>query len=137
MANKLGFSWSDDIDTVRANMKKVFFQLVFGKPSKAVGKKKRKDICDKLFGEAFHPFLTELANLDLGVDLDSNHKNLSYLLQKIESFFLNLVMNEMGDIPFLPIHDALLVKKSDGEKVRSIFNTVIDRLELASILKIK
>ena len=139
MARKLGVVESEDIGTARANMKKVFFQLVFGKPSKAVGKKKRKDICDKLFGEAFHPFLTELADLDLGLDFDKKYwyKNLSYLLQKTECVFLNLVMNEMGDIPFLPIHDALLVKKSDGEQVRSIFNSVIDKLELGSILKIK
>jgi hypothetical protein len=137
MAGRLGLAKSEDIETARANMKKVFFQLVFGKPKKAIGKKKRKDVCDKLFGKGFYPFLTELADLDLGVELDSKHKNLSYLLQKIESYFLNLVMKEMGDIPFLPIHDALLVKKSDGEQVRSIFNSVIDKLELGSILKIK
>lgn len=137
MAGKLGVVESKDIGNARANMKKVFFQIVFGKPKQAVGKKKRKVICDKLFGKAFYPFLTELASMDLGVNLDQNHKNLSYLLQKTECVFLNLVMDEMGDIPFLPIHDALLVKKSDGEKVRSLFNSVIDRRELGSILKIK
>jgi hypothetical protein len=118
-------------------MKKVFFQLVFGKPRQAVGKLKRKDICDKLFGKEFHPFLSELAKIDLGVGLDKNHKNLSYLLQKTECHFLNFVMDEMGNIPYLPIHDALIVKKSDAERTKEIFNNMIAKHNIGNILRIK
>jgi len=137
MVGKLKGNDSDDIETDRANMKKVFFQLVFGKPRQAVGKMKRKDICNKLFGNEFHPFLSELAKIDLGVGLDKNHKNLSYLLQKTECHFLNFVMDEMGKIPYLPIHDALIVKKSDAERTKEIFNSMIAKHNIGNILRIK
>ena len=137
MVGKLKGRVSDNEETDRANMKKIFFQLVFGKPRQAVGKMKRKDICDKLFGKEFHPFLSELAKIDLGKELDKNHKNLSYLLQRTECYFLNLVMDEMGNIPYLPIHDALIVKKSDAERTKEIFNNTIAKHNIGNILRIK
>ncbi len=121
---------------VRVNMKKLFFQLVFGDPKDKVGKLKRKDICDLLFGSEFYKFLCDLAKLDLEVGLDANYKNLAYLLQSTESKFLNYVMDEMGDIPFLPMHDSLLVKKSDSKSVKQLFKKMIVDHKLNGILTI-
>ena len=124
MAVKLKGEGFEKDASVRANMKILFFKMVFRKPKKTGGKGSLKDVCDKLFGKSFYRFLYDLANMDLGEGLDKNHKNLAYLLQKVESRFLNYLMIEMGDIAFLPIHDSLLVKKSDAAKVREIFKKV-------------
>lgn len=121
---------------VRVNMKKVFFQLIFGDPNSKYGYKKKKDLCNKLFGPDFFEFLCELAKLDLGKGLSANYKNLSYLLQTLESKYLNYVMNEMGDMPFLPMHDSLVVKKSDSKPVRQLFKKMISDHNLNGILTI-
>jgi hypothetical protein len=119
---------------VRVNMKKVFFQLIFSDPNSRYGYKKKKALCDKLFGPDFFPFLCKLSELDLGKDLSENYKNLSFLLQTLESKYLNCVMDEMGDMPFLPMHDSLVVKKSDAKKVKKLFKKAIVDNKLEGIL---
>ena len=120
--------------TVRVNMKQIFFQLVFGKPRTRLGMYRKKDVCDKLFGPEFYKFLSELASMDLEVGLSHKHKNLSYLLQKTECTFLNKLMEEMGDIPFLPIHDSLMVRTTDAKKVKKLFKKAIIDNKLEGIL---
>lgn len=120
--------------TVRVNMKQIFFQLVFGKPRTRLGLYKKKDVCDKLFGPEFYKFLSELASLDLEVGLSHKHKNLSFLLQKTECAFLNKLMEEIGDIPFLPIHDSLMVRTTDAKKVKKLFKKAIVDNKLEGIL---
>jgi hypothetical protein len=115
-------------------MKQIFFQLVFGKPRTRLGMYKKKEVCDKLFGPEFYKFLSKLASLDLEVGLSHKHKNLSYLLQKTECAFLNKLMEEMGDIPFLPIHDSLLVRTTDAKKVKELFKKSIIDNKLEGIL---
>jgi hypothetical protein len=119
---------------VRVNMKKVFFQLVFGDPLAKYGYKKKMALCDKLFGADFFPFLCKLSELDLGKDLSDSYKNLSFLLQTLESKFLNCVMDEIGDMPFLPMHDSLVVKKSDAKKVKNLFKKAIIDNKLEGII---
>jgi hypothetical protein len=134
MAIKLkGKKFENDV-RVRANMKLIFFQLVFGKPRSWLGKYRKKDVCDKLFGPEFYKFLSALASLDLEVGLSHKHKNLSFLLQKTECTFLNKLMEEMGDIPFLPIHDSLMVRTTDAKKVKKLFQKVIIDNKLEGIL---
>jgi hypothetical protein len=121
-------------ERVRANMKLIFFQLVFGKPRSWLGMYRKKDVCDKLFGPEFYNFLSELASLDLEKGLSHKHKNLSYLLQKTECTFLNKLMEEMGDIPFLPIHDSLMVRTTDANKVKKLFKKAIIDSKLEGII---
>lgn len=134
MAIKLKGKRFENDSTVRVNMKQIFFQLVFGRPRSKVGDFKKKEICDILFGPEFYKFLSELALLDLGVGLSHKHKNLSYLLQKTECIFLNKLMDEMGHIPLLPIHDSLMVKKSDANKVKKLFKKTITDNKLEGFL---
>ncbi len=134
MAIKLKGKRFENDAVVRVNMKQIFFQLVFGKPRTRLGAYKKKEICDKLFGPEFYKFLSELASLDLEIGLSHKHKNLSYLLQKTECTFLNKLMDEMGDIPFLPIHDSLMVRSTDAKKVRKLFQKVIIDNKLDGIL---
>lgn len=134
MAVKLKGKKFENDDIVRFNMKKIFFQLVFGKPRTRLGIYKKKEVCDKLFGPEFYKFLSEMASLDLEVGLSKKHKNLSYLLQKTECTFLNKLMEEMGDIPFLPIHDSLMVRTTDAKKVKKLFKKAIVDNKLEGIL---
>jgi hypothetical protein len=43
-------------------------------------------------------------------------------------------MEEMGDIPFLPIHDSLLVRTTDAKKVKELFKKSIIDNKLEGIL---
>jgi hypothetical protein len=43
-------------------------------------------------------------------------------------------MEEMGDIPFLPIHDSLMVRTTDAKKVKKLFKKVIVDNKLEGIL---
>lgn len=131
-----GKEFENDPET-RVVMKKIFFQLVFGIPKSKLGVHSRKKICDKLFGEEFYNFLSELSEIDLGVGLNANYKNLAYLLQKTESIFMNFVMVELGEIPFLPIHDSVVVRESDTKVVKEVFKRMIIEHKLDGILTIK
>ena len=134
MAIKLKGKRFENHATVRVNMKQIFFQLVFGKPRTRLGMYKKKEVCNKLFGPEFYKFLSELASLDLEVGLSHKHKNLSFLLQKTECTFLNKLMEEMGDIPFLPIHDSLMVRTTDAKKVKKLFKKAIIDNKLEGII---
>jgi hypothetical protein len=134
MAIKLKGKKFENDPIVRVNMKQIFFQLVFGKPRTRLGMYKKKEVCDKLFGPEFYKFLSALASLDLEVGLSHKHKNLSFLLQKTECTFLNKLMEEMGDIPFLPIHDSLMVRATDAKKVKKLFQKAIIDNKLEGIL---
>ena len=68
---------------------------------------------------------------------NSPNEKITELLQKTECHFLNFVMDEMGKIPYLPIHDALIVKKSDAERTKEIFNSMIAKHNIGNILRIK
>ena len=121
---------------VRVNMKKIFFQLIFGNPNSSYGFKKKKDLCNNLFGPDFFDFLCELAQLNLDKDLSDNYKNLSFVLQSLESKYLNYVMDGMGDLPFLPMHDSLIVKESDKMATKKVFKQIILDHKLNEILSI-
>ena len=120
----------------RVEMKTLFYQLIFGNPINKIAGKSRRDLIIKIFGLDFYEFLEELSKGKLG--LDKNYKNLSMLLQKEEAGFLNKVMLRLIDkeLSFLPLYDSLIVKKSDADNVKSVFNDVIEELGLTGILKI-
>jgi hypothetical protein len=121
----------------RAEMKKLFYQLIFGNPINKVAGNSRRDLIIKIFGLDFYEFLEELSKGKLG--LDKNYKNLSMLLQKEEAGFLNKVMLILidKDISFLPLYDSLIVNKSDADNVKSVFNDFIEEQGLTGVLKIK
>ncbi len=121
----------------RVEMKTLFYQLIFGNPINKIAGKSRRDLIVKIFGLDFYEFLVKLSKGKLG--LDKNYKNLSMLLQKEEAGFLNKVMLRLIDkgLFFLPLYDSLIVKKSDADIVKSVFNEVIEDAGLTGILKIK
>lgn len=127
-------------DKSRVDMKKLFYKIIFGNPKHKIGKHNRKDLCTEIFGSEFYRFIDELANENLDLqNVDRSYKNLSFILQKTESKFLSIVMNKLIDtgLSFLPLYDSLIVKKSDADMVRAVFNEVIEEQELTGILKTK
>ena len=67
------------------------------------------------------------------------YRNLSALLQREESKFLNDVMAELmkEKVDFLPLYDSLIVKKSDQDRVKDAFNSVIAKNGYDGIIKVK
>lgn len=127
-------------DEIRTEMKGVFMGLLFGstKFEKYKGKD-RKEIINEVFGPDFFELLQSIEKLDVEGIKKKKYRNLSALLQREESQFLNTVMEELMEdkIKFLPLYDCLIVKKSDEERVKEAFATVISKNGFEGIVKVK
>ena len=125
--------------TSRAEMKKLFYAIVLGDPVHKLKGQDKKKLVDELFGYGFYEFLTELAKIDFGLEVDRKAKNLVALLQREESSFLNSVMLKLVEdgICFLPLYDSLIVKSSDAEAAKSAFRTAILEQKLTGVIQIK
>jgi len=126
-------------NTSREVMKKLFCSLVLGDPGFELKGQAKKKLVDELFGYGFYEFLTELAKIDFGLEVDRKAKNLVALLQREESAFLNSVMLKLVEdgVCFLPLYDSLIVKSSDAEAVKSAFRTAILEQKLTGIIQLK
>ena len=125
---------------VRTDMKGVFMGLLFGstKFEKYKGKN-RKQIIDNVFGYDFFELLQSIERLDVEGIEKKKYRNLSALLQREESKFLNEVMAELmkDEVKFLPLYDCLITKKRDKERVEEAFNSVISKNGYVGIIKVK
>ena len=67
------------------------------------------------------------------------YRNLSALLQREESKFVNEVMALLmkDEVKFLPLYDCLIVKKSDEDRVKEAFNSIIAKNGYDGIVKVK
>ena len=126
-------------DTIRTEMKGVFMGLLFGstKFEKYKGKD-RKEIINEVFGPDFFELLQSIERLDVEGIEKKKYRNLSALLQREESKFINEVMdNLMKDkVLFLPLYDCLIVKKGDKERVEQAFNSVITKNGYEGIIRV-
>lgn len=120
----------------RAEVKTLFYRLVFGSPVSKIGGLSKKELCAKLFGYDFYEFLVKLSKGRLDWDIDKKYKNLSALLQREESSFMDAVMSvlEQKGIAFIPIYDSLIVKKTDEPAVKGVFQKVIEENRLVRII---
>ena len=123
----------------RVEVKTLFYRLVFGSPVSKIGGLSKKELCAKLFGFDFYEFLVKLSKGRLDWDIDKKYKNLSALLQREESSFMDAVMSvlEQNGIAFIPIYDSLILKKTDEPAVKSLFERVIEDKKLNSVIRIK
>ena len=140
MAFKMyGINWKKTHPNARTEMKTLFYKLIFGNPKNPIKGKSREELICFFFGNDMSEFIKSLALTDLGLDLNKKHKNLSALLQREEAAFMEDVMTEMHEngVKFIPIYDSLVVKVSDLENARLIFNNVIRSHKLNGILTIK
>ena len=133
-----GIDWKRTHPNARTEMKTLFYKLIFGNPKNSLKGKSREELISFFFGYDMSEFIKSLALTDLGLDLKQKHKNLSALLQREEAAFMADVMTEMynNGVKFIPIYDSLVVKASDEERARLIFNNVIRSHKLNGILSI-
>lgn len=139
MAFKMyGINWKITHPNARTEMKTLFYKLIFGNPKNPLKGKSREELISFFFGYGMSEFIKSLALTDLGLDLSQKHKNLSALLQREESAFMEEVMTHMHEkgVKFIPIYDSLVVKASDFENAKLIFNNLIRSHKLNGILTI-
>ena len=143
MAIKMyGLGWRRNRPNARAEMKKLFYRLVYGNSNhEKIGGYKRDELILKIFGTDMFEFINQFANVDLGFNLEKGdlYKQLVFILQRIEAGFLLEVMREhiRRELPFLPLYDSLIVRKQDEAKSRAIFNYVIQKRKLKEYISIK
>lgn len=108
----------------REEAKKRFFQILFGKPNKELeqlfdGENWIKWINDyKIINEPRNPHGKE-----------KPYSNLAWLLQNYEVFIMSKVWRSLAEnaIPFLSVHDEIICRQSDIEKVKTIFSTELSK----------
>jgi len=107
--------------TTREEAKKLLFKILFGYPSKALS---------ELFGDADwinwineYKSRTEYRN----PHKDKPHTNLAWLLQNSEVQIMTKVWQSLAGngIPFLSVHDEIIIRLSDAEKAEAIFKVVL------------
>jgi hypothetical protein len=113
--------------TDREQAKKSLYQLIFGKPMDDIGRMFRGDT-------RWVSWINEYKSRkeERNPHGRETHTNLAWLLQSEEVKAMTRVWNKLmeEDIPFLSIHDELLVKRKDKDRAYSIFC-----LELKEVFK--
>jgi hypothetical protein len=106
----------------RDEAKKFFFRLIFGKPD------------NKLYTYFGHQKWINWINQYKSKLIAENyrsknkpHSNLAWLLQKNEVEIMREVWQSLSDnnIPFLPVHDEIIVKEKDNKLARKLFDRVL------------
>jgi hypothetical protein len=108
----------------RGDAKKMLFRLIFGKPMDGIGK-------------IFHGdsrWVAWINNYKSTVESRNPHKedkhtNLAWLLQFSEVQIMTEIWKilKLRNIPFLTIHDDILVRRRDGLEVRGVMEGVLGR----------
>lgn len=123
----------------RSDMKSLFYSIVYGNPLYGKKSKDKKELISKIFTGDFYHFLIRLTKTDLKVKIKDRRKNMSALLQREESAFLDKVINKLiaDKIDFLPLYDSLIVKTSDEQKVREFFYEIILEDNLLKFIQLR
>jgi hypothetical protein len=108
----------------RAEGKKRFFQIAFARPNNELA---------SMFGDAdwitwINQYKSQLEPRNLH-NKGKLHNNLAWLLQSTEVNLMRKVWHELikACIPFLSVHDEIIVKKSDLFYAEQIFNSVLSQ----------
>jgi hypothetical protein len=123
----------------RSEMKSLFYCIMYGDPLHDKKKNTKKELIGKIFSEDFYHFLLRLTKTDLKDKIKDRRKNMSALLQREESVFLDKVINRLiaDNIDFLPLYDSLIVKSKDEQKVREFFNEIILEDNLLKFIQLR
>lgn len=104
--------------------KKRFFEILFAPPS---------DSLSELFGAAdWIKWINEYKRADepKNPHRSKRHSNLAWLLQSTEVQAMRKVWQALNesDIPFLSVHDEIIVKEQDRHQAESLFRRVLDQI---------
>ncbi|MDD3875843.1 MAG: hypothetical protein PHT69_04435 [Bacteroidales bacterium] len=106
----------------RDKAKKRFFEILFSKPS---------DELSKMFGSAdWINWINEFKGAEIPKNPHNKHKvhsNLAWLLQNTEVSIMRSVWELLikNNIPFLSIHDEIVIKKNDEHRAKALFDEVL------------
>jgi hypothetical protein len=106
----------------RDDAKKKFFEILFSKPN---------DSLTRLFGNTdWISWINEFKKQPIEMNpktLEKTHNNLAWLLQTNEVLLMRKVWERLldHDIKFLSVHDEIIVKLTEVNKARDIFETVL------------
>lgn len=117
----------------RDEAKKLFFQLIFGKPTNEM---------EKLFsGADFIRWINWYKSTPDGRNphKEKVHSNLAWLLQTHEVKVMGEVWQALAkkNIPFLTVHDEIICRQSDTSKAEAIFKIGLDKYFKTYKLNIK
>lgn len=110
--------------STRDEAKKKFFEILFGKPNKQL---------ETLFDSSnWINWINDFKSKPFTPNphtLEKNHSNLAYLLQSTEvnlmtKLWLKLIEN---NIPFVSVHDEVIVHKKNSIETLKIFNSVLEK----------
>ena len=106
----------------RKEAKTKFFEILFGKPSKDL---------ENVFGNAnwiewINEFKTKQYKNNPRTDI-KRHSNLAYVLQSMEVSVMYKIWQNLYEqsIPFVTVHDEVIVQKYDLKETEKIFNKVL------------
>lgn len=107
----------------RDEAKKVFFRMLFGKPSDELG----KVFSDGCFMDWINRYksIPETRN----PNGTRQHTNLAWLLQSYEVHIMSQIWQQLAQngIPFLSVHDEIIIRQSDTEKAYQITNMILSK----------
>lgn len=111
--------------TTRTEAKKFLFQLIFGKPMDDIGKAFEGDT---KWVQWINEYKSRVETNN--PHARDTHTNLAWLLQSEEVKIMTNLWQRLMDknIPFLTIHDDVLVRKRDKDRVLIIFHSVLNRV---------
>ena len=108
--------------TTRDEAKKRFFEILFSKPN---------DRLSIMFGNAsWIEWINDLKSKPFELNPhtnEKNHTNLAWLLQTTEVQVMEKVWQKLANlnIPFLSVHDEIIIKKSDYIQTKNLFKSVL------------
>jgi hypothetical protein len=108
---------------IRDEAKKLLFKILFGYPSEQLA---------NIFGDSewiswINLYKSRTDNRN--PHRDKPHTNLAWLLQNSEVQIMNKIWQTLAEnrLPFLSVHDEIICRKSDEQKVLSIFNNELSK----------
>lgn len=118
-------------------MRTLFLRMLFGPPEGRYRGQEVGVLIRQVFGADMVLFLKELRAGWKGKPDSFFHKNLSAVLQREEASLLAAAMTDLDrlGIPFLPMHDALVVRMRDANSARSALARAIDHRGWGDVLK--
>ncbi|GAC1301425.1 MAG: hypothetical protein NVSMB24_04230 [Mucilaginibacter sp.] len=117
LQNKSGLNSRDEA-------KKKFFEILFSKPT---------DALKELFGASgWINWINNYKRIDEPLNPHNErkpHSNLAWLLQNTEVRIMKQVWSELVniDLPFLSVHDEIIVKETDYQTAKAIFESVLSK----------
>lgn len=119
-------------------MRTLFLRMLFGPPKGMFKGREVSEHIRLIFGDDMLDYLHNVRKVSEGKPESFFHRNLSSILQREEAEILEDVMTRLHGkgIPFISMHDALIVPERHVSKVRDAFKAEIERRGWGDMLQV-